>query len=107
MERNTIWTVLRVNALFVQTVRSTGGNNTKRFLNIASVGESVENLEYLELPKDNKLIVQVHYYFTPPDMIYGWDEETNSNSHALDKRLGNGVQQTKMIHNQLIIYSIK
>lgn len=74
-----------LNALFVQTVRSTGGNNTKRFLNIGSVGESADNLEYLELPKDDKLIVQVHYYFTPTDMTYGWDEETNSVNHALDK----------------------
>jgi len=74
-----------LNTLFVQTVRSTGGNNIKRFLNIGSVGESADNLEYLELPKDDKLIVQIHYYFTPPDMIWGWDEETKSFNHALDK----------------------
>ncbi len=74
-----------LNALFVQTVRSTGGNNTKRFLNIGSVGESADHLEYMELPKDDKLIVQVHYYFNPSDMVWGWNEETNSVNHALDK----------------------
>ena len=74
-----------LNALFVQTVRSTGSNNTKRFLNIASVGESAENLEYLELPKDSRLMVQVHYYSTPSDIVYGWDEATNSVNHTLDK----------------------
>jgi endoglucanase len=74
-----------MNELFVNTVRATGSNNAKRFLNIASVGEGAEYLEYLELPKDDRLIAQVHYYFTPTDMVWGWDEETNSVDHSRDK----------------------
>lgn len=71
-----------MNELFVNTVRATGGNNNKRFLNIASVGENAGYLEYLELPKDDRLIAQVHYYFTPSDMVWGWNEETNSIDHS-------------------------
>jgi endoglucanase len=74
-----------MNELFVKTVRSTGSNNTKRFLNIASVSEGAEYLEYLELPEDERLIAQVHYYFTPTDMVWGWNEDTNSVDHSRDK----------------------
>lgn len=71
-----------MNELFVNTVRATKGNNSKRFLNIASVGENVEYLEHLEVPKDDRLIAQVHFYFTPLDIIWGWNEETNSIDHS-------------------------
>jgi endoglucanase len=74
-----------LNQLFVQTIRATGGNNARRFLSIGSVSQVAGNLEYLEMPKDGRLIVQVHFYFNPPDFVLGWDERTNSVNHALDK----------------------
>lgn len=74
-----------LNKLFVQTIRATGGNNARRFLSIGSVSQVAGNLEYLEMPKDDRLIMQVHFYFNPPDFVLGWDERTNSVNHALDK----------------------
>ena len=74
-----------LNSLFIQTIRATGGNNAKRFLSIGGVSEVAGNLEYMELPKDDHLIVQVHYYYNPPDYVVGWNEVTNSVNHTLDK----------------------
>jgi aryl-phospho-beta-D-glucosidase BglC (GH1 family) len=51
--------------LFVKTVRETGGNNAKRFLSLTYYNAGLfSNLQYLQLPKDTRLIVQVHYYYT-------------------------------------------
>lgn len=56
--------VNRLNAVFVKTVRETGGNNTKRWLLLPAYGTSAREtaLAALELPKDRRLIVAVHAY---------------------------------------------
>lgn len=62
-----------LNQLFVDTVRATGGNNTKRILCVPTLtdGTSSRHFSGFVLPKDvaeDKLIVQVHDYskdFTP------------------------------------------
>ena len=60
-------TLTRVNQLFIDTVRKTGGNNARRLLIVAGYSTDIDKTcrkEYL-LPKDSvpgKLFVSVHYY---------------------------------------------
>ncbi len=60
-------TLTRVNQLFIDTVRKTGGNNAKRLLIVAGYSTDVEktcNAGY-QLPKDTlpgRLFISVHYY---------------------------------------------
>ncbi len=60
-------TLTRVNQLFIDTVRSTGGNNAKRLLIVAGyntdIGKTCDGL--YKLPKDTlpgRLFISVHYY---------------------------------------------
>ena len=60
-------TLTRVNQLFVDTVRSSGGNNAKRLLVVAGYSTDIEKTcaEGYALPKDTlpgRLFVSVHYY---------------------------------------------
>lgn len=57
----------KINQTFVDTVRSTGGNNEKRFLLIAGFNTDIKGTcdERYKLPTDtakNKLLLSVHYY---------------------------------------------
>ena len=57
----------KVNQAFVDTVRSTGGNNAQRFLLIAGYGTDIKSTfdSRFIMPKDEvekKLMVSVHYY---------------------------------------------
>ncbi len=57
----------RINQTFVDTIRSTGGNNEQRFLLIAGYNTDIEHTcdERYVMPTDsaeNKLLVSVHYY---------------------------------------------
>jgi endoglucanase len=60
-------TLTRVNQLFIDTVRKTGGNNAKRLLIVTGYSTDIEktcNSGY-QLPKDTipgKLFISVHYY---------------------------------------------
>jgi len=60
-------TLTRVNQLFIETVRRTGGNNAKRLLIVTGYSTDIEktcNSGY-KLPKDTipgKLFISVHYY---------------------------------------------
>ncbi len=59
--------VNRINQAFVDTVRSTGGNNGDRFLLIAGFGTEIVNTcdSRFQMPTDtaeSKLLVSVHYY---------------------------------------------
>lgn len=60
-------TLTRVNQLFIDTVRSTGGNNAKRLLIVTGYNTDFEKTcasDY-KLPKDtlpNRLFISVHYY---------------------------------------------
>ena len=66
-ERQAYATLAHVNQLFIDTVRSTGGNNAKRLLIIAGYNTDFEktmNGKFI-LPKDtipHKLFLSVHYY---------------------------------------------
>lgn len=60
-------TLTRVNQLFIDTVRKTGGNNAKRLLIVAGYSTDIEKTcssDY-QLPKDTlpqRLFISVHYY---------------------------------------------
>ncbi|HKE95415.1 MAG TPA: glycoside hydrolase family 5 protein [Povalibacter sp.] len=60
-------TLARVNQLFVDTVRGTGGNNSRRLLIVTGYGTDIEktcNSDY-RLPQDTlpgRLFISVHYY---------------------------------------------
>jgi endoglucanase len=60
-------TLTRVNQLFIDTVRSTGGNNAKRLLIVAGYNTDIEKTcdSGYRLPKDSiphRLFISVHYY---------------------------------------------
>lgn len=70
--------VNRLNELFVQTVRETGGGNTKRYLLIcpyASTSEK-EGMEGVAVPDDMRIIVSVHMY-KPYSFCQEEDGDTN------------------------------
>ncbi len=54
--------VNRLNAAFVETVRSCSGHNKERFLILTTYGSSnsQEALDAVELPQDNRLLLAVH-----------------------------------------------
>ncbi len=60
-------TLTRVNQLFIDTVRKTGGNNAKRLLVVTGYSTDFKktSLPIYKLPKDtipNRMLVSVHYY---------------------------------------------
>lgn len=54
----------RLNNAFIQTVRKTGGNNSKRWLIITSYGGNYTEtaIKDLKIPKDKNIIVAIHAY---------------------------------------------
>lgn len=64
----------RMNKVFVDTVRESGGNNKTRFLMIAPYGatsSSYQAMTALEIPKDDRIIVEVHAYSPGNLALYG------------------------------------
>jgi len=78
-ERNAFQTLARVNQLFIDTVRATGGNNARRLLIIAGYQTNIDKTtssNYI-LAKDNvpnKLLMSVHYYTPWPFVGMEHDE---------------------------------
>ena len=73
-----------LNQLFVDTVRSSGGNNEKRILQLQTFlsSRSSKALDGFQVPEDiypDKLIAQVHSYPAT------WDEKAEQDFEALDK----------------------
>lgn len=79
-----------LNQLFVDTVRSTGGNNAKRILMIPTLldNSGKEFLSAFSLPKDtvsDRLLVTVHYY---PDYYDETIEDRLSSLEDFSKQIG-------------------
>jgi len=77
---NAYATLTRVNQLFIDTVRNTGGNNAQRLLIVAGYATDFGKTSQKEfkLPKDSvpgKLFVSVHYY--TPWTFVGLDEDAS------------------------------
>ena len=80
------------NQVFVDAVRSTGGNNETRWLAVPSYAASTEYTKYLKLPSDksNKLIVAVHFY-DPYDYTIGESQYTDwGHTGAAGKKASGG-----------------
>ncbi len=84
-----------VNQAFVDTVRSTGGNNAQRFLLIAGFGTDIDNTvdERFHMPKDTadkKLLISVHYYAPSNYCINGAVDSwgTKSEYSNMNNKLG-------------------
>lgn len=89
----------KINQTFVDTIRSTGGNNANRFLLIAGYNTDIEMTcdERFEMPEDtakDKLLVSVHFYtpwgYCGTTSITSWGskknyEEQNSLMEELSK----------------------
>lgn len=89
----------KINQTFVDTIRSTGGNNEKRFLLIAGYNTDIQKTcdERFEMPTDtveDKLLVSVHFYtpwgYCGTTSISSWGskknyEEQNSLMEELSK----------------------
>jgi len=62
------------NQTFVDAIRSTGGNNAKRWLIISGPGGKARNLPYITIPHDyvsnNRLMVSAHVY-EPENYVFG------------------------------------
>ena len=75
--------VNRLNAAFVTTIRSSGGNNPVRHLLIPTYAASPKHapIQDFILPRDDRLIVSVHAYipteFCFPSYDVTWDTPTN------------------------------
>lgn len=69
------WEVMnRMYKVFVDTVRESGGNNKTRFLMIApyaATSSSYQAMTALEIPDDNRIIVEVHAYSPGNLALYG------------------------------------
>ncbi len=86
-------TLAKVNQLFIDTVRNTGGNNATRVLLIAGYNTDIEKTTHFSyvLPKDHvqdKLLISVHYY-TPWSFCgmikdESWGRPTWTWGHRLD-----------------------
>ncbi len=79
----------QINQAFVDTIRSTGGNNADRFLLIAGFGTDITNTckDAFQMPKDtvkDKLLLSVHYYdpsgYCIWESIADWGSKKDYNS---------------------------
>ncbi len=88
--------VNKLNMSFIDTVRSTGGNNTKRLLLITSYGAiySAKAMEDVIIPDDDNIAVSIHTYapfpFTfdidDPQELNSWDSShIDSIQNAFDE----------------------
>lgn len=82
--------VNRLNAVFVETVRSAGGFNGERWLLIPAYCTSGDAaaLEALQIPEDEKTIVAVHAYYPYRfaqnlDDTRGWSRESDKDTQQL------------------------
>ncbi len=86
------WDVVNaLNAVFVRTIRESGGNNTDRILMIPGYAANAwAALEHIQVPEDDKIIVSVHAY-EPYDFALNvqgrgtWDQDTENIDTIMQK----------------------
>ncbi|HEX2945661.1 MAG TPA: glycoside hydrolase family 5 protein [Clostridia bacterium] len=76
-----------INELFVKTVRTTGGNNTRRVLSVSPMKQVTDYLGDFKTPSDDRLIVQVHYYFNKDDGSHpsSWKSNNPADTKQIDE----------------------
>lgn len=87
--------VNRLNSVFVEMVRQTGGNNSHRWLIITTYGGNYREpaLEALKIPKDDNIIIAVHpyipYRFTQDEEgTSKWSEKNREDREPIDELMG-------------------
>jgi endoglucanase len=90
--KNGIARVNEMQALFVKTVRESGGNNAKRFLSLTHFMSMADHiglnmLDTIDLPQDKNIIVQTHYYFHSEDgnAVRAWNRNNASDRALIDR----------------------
>ena len=90
--------VNQLNQVFVDTIRATGGMNSKRFLIVSAYAASINNkiLSYFRLPTDtisNQLIASVHTY-APLEFAWHQDKITWADAYSDwdDKKDGRKIE---------------
>lgn len=86
------WDVVNaLNAVFVRTIRESGGNNPDRILMIPGYAANAwAALEHIQVPEDDKIIVSVHAY-EPYDFALNvqgrgtWDQDTENIDTIMQK----------------------
>ena len=75
--------------IFITTVRKTGGKNADRFLMITPYGAQIHKfaLKGFKLPKDNNLIVDVHFYGKTDDKNVYIEYFSYLKQHFIDKNI--------------------
>ncbi len=91
------------NQIFVDTVRSSGGNNAERFLMVTPYGASPYNAinEYFKMPTDSatdKLILSAHAY-TPYDLVMGDGMDKVTFGHSEESQINDFVDK---LYNKFI-----
>ncbi len=78
------------NQVFVDAVRSTGGNNASRWLIVVGAAAKERNLDRLIVPKDyvsnNRIMVSIHFY-EPEDFALGSLEEWGHTAQISDEEI--------------------
>lgn len=80
-----------LNQVFVNTVRASGGNNSKRYLLVPGYAASLQGAtnEYFELPQDikgnkNKILVEVHAYIPHNFALQASGENGSTDQWSID-----------------------
>lgn len=105
-DSNSIEILNKFNALFVKTIRDSGGYNRTRFLVLPTHGASIaeKSVKGLVLPDDDRLIVAVHSY-TPNEFCFSettltWTTSTDKwGSNEDKKQLTDGF---KLLYDQFV-----
>jgi len=100
----------RVNQLFVNTVRKSGGNNAKRFLIIPGYTTGIDKTcqEEYRLPKDTvsgKLFLSIHYYVPWP--FVGMDKDASWAKVVLTWGSDDEVKQLNALFDKLNDFCIR
>lgn len=85
-----------MNAIFLRTVRATGGNNANRHLILALPEiEDARFLSGLEIPEaDDRIIATIHYYFHLDDWsdYNSWSRKNKSDTQQIDEEFAQTKQ---------------
>lgn len=76
-----------LNELFVKTIRTTGGNNARRVLSVSPMKQFTQYLDDFTAPADDRLIVQMHYYFNSEDgsLVTSWKRDNPDDTKQIDE----------------------
>lgn len=97
------------NQLFVDTIRSSGGQNETRYLLISTYAASLypEVLEDLKIPDDDRIGVSLHMYLPfefahEPKTTDAWSSENDADTEVIDLALTN-IEQALLLEGVPVV----